>query len=565
MANQNFRVKNGLEVGTGVTISAGVVTASSFVGSGSQLTNITANYSNVSGVSSSVVGGGVSATSLSVVGVSTFDGAIKIRNGYNLNIGDNNDLRIYHDGTDSRIEETGSGSLYISGSDINIQQDSTNKNFARFVGGGAAELYYNDNKKLSTSGIGVTITGTLVADQINVSGIITATAFHTGAEGSAIRITSNTISGPANLIIDPAAVGDDTGAVRIKGDLFVDGTQFVVNSTTIELADFNVGIATTVGTNLILDGAGIGIGSANIRKTFVYDDASNTLQSSIGLGVTVGGDFKTGTDSVLNRTTLGPTVVNSSLTSVGTLSSLNVSGIATVGTVKINSGIVTATSGITTFYGDASNTVSGRWTLGADGTSNYTFTGIGFTQTTNDPTLYLKRGEIYEFVNNSGGSHPFEIRVGPSSDAYNNGVTNNGSATGIIRFEVPHNTPDTLYYQCTSHPNMGGRIEIVDNSISINLHNAATYTLTVSDIGGCIREETSGANITVPADIFIPGDAITIFNVSSGNNTITQGVGVTMYNGADGTTGNRTLAAKGIATILCTTNNEFVISGAQLT
>ena len=133
MANQNFRVKNGLEVGTGVTISAGVVTATSFVGSGSQLINLSANYASVSGVSSSVVGGAVSATSLSITGVSTFDGVVKIRNGYNLNIGDNNDLRIYHDGTDSRIEETGSGSFYISGSDINIQQDSTNKNFARFI------------------------------------------------------------------------------------------------------------------------------------------------------------------------------------------------------------------------------------------------------------------------------------------------------------------------------------------------------------------------------------------------------------------------------------------------
>jgi hypothetical protein len=206
-------------------------------------------------------------------------------------------------------------------------------------------------------------------DNVNVSGIITATAFHTGAEGSAIRITSNTISGPANLIIDPAAVGDDTGAVRIKGDLFVDGTQFVVNSTTIELADFNVGIATTVGTNLILDGAGIGIGSANIRKTFVYDDASNTLQSSIGLGVTVGGDFKTGTDSVLNRTTLGPTVVNSSLTSVGTLFSLNVSGLSTF------AGITTVTG--STLFAKQLN-VSGVSTLAVLHTPSLTNDGSDF-------------------------------------------------------------------------------------------------------------------------------------------------------------------------------------------
>ena len=100
-----------------------------------------------------------------------------------------------------------------------------------------------------------------------VSGVVTATQLSTGASGTGINITSNTITGPSTITIDPAAIGDDTGAVRIKGDFYVDGTQFVINSTTIELGDFNVGIASTVGTNVLLDGAGIGIGSTNIRKT----------------------------------------------------------------------------------------------------------------------------------------------------------------------------------------------------------------------------------------------------------------------------------------------------------
>ena len=57
MANQNFRVKTGLEVGTGVTISAGIVTAVSFRGDGSALTgiavteNVRTNSLFVSGVS----------------------------------------------------------------------------------------------------------------------------------------------------------------------------------------------------------------------------------------------------------------------------------------------------------------------------------------------------------------------------------------------------------------------------------------------------------------------------------------------------------------------------------
>ena len=179
----------------------------------------------------------------------------------------------------------------------------------------------------STAGIASALTSTA---SVNTTGIITASQFSTGS--GTLGFTTNTISGPSEIIIDPSPVGVGTtsGIVRILGDLYVDGTQFVVNSTTIELADFNVGIASTVGTNALLDGAGIGIGSANIRKTFTYNNTANTLESSIGLGVTSGGSFKTGTSTVLTSTTLGSSVVNSSLTSVGTLGQLNVSGITTV-------------------------------------------------------------------------------------------------------------------------------------------------------------------------------------------------------------------------------------------
>ena len=137
----------------------------------------------------------------------------------------------------------------------------------------------------------------------------------------------------------------------------------------------------------------------------------------------------------------------------------------TAGTVQISSGIVTATSGIVTYYGDTSYTTSGRWTLGASGTNDYTFTGIGFTQTTNDPVLYLARGRVYEFVNNSGGGHPFEIRTSNGGSAYSNGVTNNAAASGIIRFEIPFNAPNTLYYQCTNHSGMGNTISVYPSTL----------------------------------------------------------------------------------------------------
>ncbi len=101
------------------------------------------------------------------------------------------------------------------------------------------------------------------------------------------------------------------------------------------------------------------------------------------------------------------------------------------------------------------------YTLGADGSNHYTFTGEGLTGAVNDPTLYLTRGKTYRFVNgNSSGAHPFRIQTtvnGSAGTEYNTGVTNNGGAGGsTIIFEVPHAAPDVLYYQCTSHGSMGG-------------------------------------------------------------------------------------------------------------
>ena len=115
-----------------------------------------------------------------------------------------------------------------------------------------------------------------------------------------------------------------------------------------------------------------------------------------------------------------------------------------------------------------------RWSLGASGTNHYTFTGPGLTGAVNDPTIYLTRGQTYIFENNSGG-HPFYIKTstanGGTNDAYNTGVTNNGGGNGTeIKFVVPHDSPDILYYQCSSHAAMAGQFNIAgtvaDDSIT---------------------------------------------------------------------------------------------------
>ena len=257
-----------------------------------------------------IVGGG-----LTVTGISTFSSLIDANGGIDastLKVEDLTENRIVIAGVDGELEDD--GNLTFDGSTLVVGAALS-----------ASSVQVNNN---------LNVDGETELDDLYVTGL---TTFLT-----TVNISLGELHGPQEFIIDPAAVGDNTGLVRIKGDLYVDGTEFIVNSTTIELADFKVGIATTVGTNLLLDGAGISIGSTDVIKTFTYNNASNTLESSIGLGVTVGGEFKTGSDSVLNRTTLGPTVVNSSLTSVGTLLSLDVNGHTELDTLNVSVATTTA-------------------------------------------------------------------------------------------------------------------------------------------------------------------------------------------------------------------------------
>ena len=100
-----------------------------------------------------------------------------------------------------------------------------------------------------------------------------------------------------------------------------------------------------------------------------------------------------------------------------------------------------------------------RWNIGANGASDYTFSGPGFPSTANDPVLYLMRGHTYVLVNTTGNSHPFEIRVSNGGSAYSTGVS--GSTSGTQVFTVPMDAPSTLYYQCTIHSGMGNTINIV--------------------------------------------------------------------------------------------------------
>jgi len=141
------------------------------------------------------------------------------------------------------------------------------------------------------------------------------------------------------------------------------------------------------------------------------------------------------------------------------------------------------------------------WTLGANLSSAYTFTGSGFTGAVNDPTLYLIRGQTYKFDNQTGG-HPFRIQstvaqVGGGTQ-YNSGVTNNdatgGTGTNVLTFVVPMDAPDTLYYQCTAHTAMTGTINVITQGSSSGLQSRATGQATSTGLA-----DAAAGNLTIVA------------------------------------------------------------------
>jgi hypothetical protein len=100
--------------------------------------------------------------------------------------------------------------------------------------------------------------------------------------------------------------------------------------------------------------------------------------------------------------------------------------------------------------------------------------------------------------------------------------------------------------------------------LGIHAGAGVNISLTTAHVSYLSRMTASGTTVTVPASTLTAGDMCSVFNASAGDITIAPAGGVTMYQAGTSNTGNRTLAAKGLCTILCSASNEFIISGGGL-
>jgi hypothetical protein len=103
----------------------------------------------------------------------------------------------------------------------------------------------------------------------------------------------------------------------------------------------------------------------------------------------------------------------------------------------------------------------------------------------------------------------------------------------------------------------------VDRLRSLTTPSTGTSgTLVVGDRGALVA---ATGTVTVPASVFAARDVVTIANDSASSISIAQGSGLTMYLVGTATTGNRTLAQRGVATVVFISATVAIISGGGLT
>ena len=152
------------------------------------------------------------------------------------------------------------------------------------------------------------------------------------------------------------------------------------------------------------------------------------------------------------------------------------------------------------------------------------------------------------------------------------GTYNNGTAYVVDDLVSFTDGGVTSTYICVTNstgnaPSTGGSAHASWNYVAkgvaipvpLNTQSGA-YVAVAGDAGKAIYISTGG--VTINNSVFSGGDLVTIVNNSGSNQTITQGSGVTLYNAADGATGNRTMALRAVATIWFASASIGYLSGA---
>ena len=250
--------------------------------------------------------------------------------------------------------QASAGSITLTNTDKGSSQNIF-KNVA--VTGQSTVVADSNNDTLTLAGAGilaittnattdtVTFTATEVDTLASVTGrgatTGTAVTFTNATDSTATNIGAVVVSGGVgiskNLHVGGLAVFHGTMTtedVVVSGNLTVNGTTTVINSTELTVDDKNIVIGdVALPSDTTADGGGITL-KGTTDKTIIWDTANSNWTSSENWNIATGKTFKINNNVVLSSTSLGSSVVGSSLTSVGTITT----GVWSASTIAVSKG-----------------------------------------------------------------------------------------------------------------------------------------------------------------------------------------------------------------------------------
>lgn len=335
--------------------------------------------------------------------------------------------------------------------------------------------------------------------------------------------------------------------------------DFTENAITATNSNGNIELFPNGSGKIILDYAAWPAADGTANKVLTTDGAGNLSWTTAGV---------TGNNTEVVFLDSGLLAGNSGLTFNKTTSTLAVGNIDSVGTTV---GVFNATATTINFGGNATLINIGS-AFGSTGISNNLIVDVDITMSGGNFDTTASTVNIAPANTNT-------INFGLEAANIYMGAANIGTvvANRDLRVEgtayIDNISTISTNQTLTIDPNGSGFVDIyadvvvngaiVDSigdirSIPQNSQSGA-YVLAASDNGKHISITTGG--VTVPNATFASGDTVMVYNDSGLSQTITEDTGVTMYLAGTATTGNRTLAQRGLATILCVAANTFVITG----
>jgi len=217
----------------------------------------------------------------------------------------------------------------------------------------------------------------------------------------------------------------------------------------------------------------------------------------------------------------------------------------------------------------ATGIVGGQWIVYNNTTGNFTVT---IAPVSGGGTSVVCRQGVRTAIYSDGTNVALaDDRASPGGSNTQLQYNNSGALAGSSKMTFDGTTTTIDALAVTNAATVGGTIT-GSSTIADSIGNVRTipanakttaYVLLSSDAGKFISITTGG--VTINTGTFTTGQNVTIYNNSGSNQTITQGSGVTLRQVGTASTGNRTLAQYGLATILCVGTDTYVITGGGLT